>query len=58
VRRTPAQWLGDPARTAPKIDARPAFTHGNPIEHHVDIARERRALDVQALDLAARRSIG
>jgi hypothetical protein len=49
---TSAERPGDAARAAPEIETSPAFAHADEIEHDLDIARERRALDVQALDLA------
>src|SRR6478672_6884247 len=48
----PRQRFGDPARAAAEIEARPARAHADQIEHDLDVACERRALDMQALDLA------
>src|SRR4029077_9136010 len=48
----PRQRLGEPARAAAEIEARPARAHADQLEHDIDVACERRALDIQALDLA------
>src|SRR6185295_17351040 len=45
------QRCGDATRPAAEIDARPSGAHADEIEHDLGIACERRALEVQALDL-------
>src|SRR2546423_1159753 len=48
-----AHRLGDTARAAAEIDARPALAHADQVEHCLDVASERRTLNVQAFDLAS-----
>ena len=47
-----AQQAGDPARTTPDVETRPALRHADQVEHGARVGRHRGRLRMKALDLA------